>query len=195
MKLKEICEITGIEYNNKNPKRSLKEIEKYYIINKVGKRDYEIVRELNDDEKSLIRKCIPNVYINQFKVKDEDKHKSGVYKIILDKTIYIGQTKDLYERFASHSYKNGKNNHKTFELINNGALFKVIEFENNLKERLKKETYWSCYYNELGYNVINDFNRLYKNNNNNNITKFKNIKVPSYNYNKAIELLKKEGLI
>ena len=32
----------------------------------------------------------------------KDKHKGGIYKIQLDNKIYIGETKDFYERFRQH---------------------------------------------------------------------------------------------
>ena len=67
----------------------------------------------------------------------------------------------------------------------------VIELSDSKLERLEKETYWTNYYKKLGFNILNDETVLYHNKN----KKFKNIKIESKNYNIAIKLLKKEGLL
>ena len=94
MKLRQLCDGLGIKYNEKNPKLSLNVIKKNYLVEQNGnKKDYSIIRPLTDEEKFLNTKLVP--YKNQFRVKEEDKNKGGIYKIELtkEKKIYIGQTK------------------------------------------------------------------------------------------------------
>ena len=66
----------------------------------------------------------------------------------------------------------------------------VLEIVTNKKERFIRETYWSQYYLSIGYNVLNSFNVLYHKKNKN-----KHIVIKKENYNKAIELLKRENLL
>ena len=91
MKLRQLCDGLGIKYNEKNPKLSLNVIKKNYLVEQNGnKKDYSIIRQLTDEEKFLNTKLVP--YKNQFRVKEEDKNKGGIYKIELsqEKKIYIG---------------------------------------------------------------------------------------------------------
>lgn len=56
MKIRELCESVGIEYDNKNPKRSLNKLKQLYVLEQVGKRDYNIVRDLTEDEQIIGKK-------------------------------------------------------------------------------------------------------------------------------------------
>ena len=56
MKIKELCEMSGVEYNIKNPKRSLNKLKQLYILEQTGKNDYKIIRNLSEDEQILSRK-------------------------------------------------------------------------------------------------------------------------------------------
>ena len=134
-------------------------------------------------------------------ISKEDEHKSGVYKIQLDNDIYIGQTNDFKRRFYQHYY--GQNiRYKGFgadteKLLKNGGTFEVLEFENNIEQRLLKENYWVQYYNKNGYNILNT-EKLLSNKNSlqkRNKPNTKCIKVLTKNYNEAIQLLKDKGLL
>ena len=47
-------------------------------------------------------------------------------------------------------------------IITQGAIFSVIELEDNEHERFVKETYWSKYYKENGYELLNKEEVLFK---------------------------------
>lgn len=161
MKLRKLCENLGIEYNEKNPKLSLKKIKKDYLVFQNGnKKDYSIIRPLTDEEKILNTKLVP--YRNQFHVISDIKNKSGVYKIELkeEKKIYIGQTNNFYNRFCRHC--NPSTYSLAKDIIKQGAIFSVIELEDNRRERFIKESYWSDYYKNKGYELLNDERVLFK---------------------------------
>ena len=134
-------------------------------------------------------------------ISKEDEHKSGIYKIQLDNDIYIGQTNDFKRRFYQHYY--GQNiRYKGFgadteKLLRNGGSFEVLEFEDNVEQRLLKENYWVQYYSQNGYNILNT-EKLLSNKNSRqkrNKPNTKYIKVLTKNYNEAIQLLKDKGLL
>ena len=50
MKLRELCEQHNIEYDKKNPKRSLNKLKQLFVIEEVRPYDYEIVRKLTKSE-------------------------------------------------------------------------------------------------------------------------------------------------
>ena len=134
-------------------------------------------------------------------ISKEDEHKAGIYKIQLDNDIYIGQTNDFKRRFYQHYY--GQNiRYKGFgadteKLLRNGGSFEVLEFEDNVEQRLLKENYWVQYYSQNGYNILNTEKLLSNKNSrqkrNKHNTKY--IKVLAKNYNEAIQLLKDKGLL
>ena len=161
MKLRQLCNNLGIKYNEKNPKLSLNKIKKDYLVEQNGnKKDYFIIRQLTDEEKILNTKLVP--YKNQFHVISDIKNKSGVYKIELkeEKKIYIGQTNNFYNRFCRHC--NPSTYSLAKDIIKQGAIFSVIELEDNEHERFVKETYWSKYYKENGYKLLNKEEVLFK---------------------------------
>lgn len=161
MKLRQLCDNLGIKYNEKNPKLSLNKIKKDYLVGQNGnKKDYFIVRPLTDEEKILNTKLVP--YKNQFHVISNIKNKSGVYKIELkeEKKIYIGQTNNFYNRFCRHC--NPSTYSLARDIIKQGAVFSVIELEDDRRERFIKESYWSEYYKNKGYELLNNERVLFK---------------------------------
>ena len=161
MKLRQLCDDLGIKYNEKNPKLSLNKIKKDYLVEQNGnKKDYFIIRQLTDEEKILNTKLVP--YKNQFHVISDIKNKSGVYKIELkeEKKIYIGQTNNFYNRFCRHC--NPSTYSLAKDIIKQGAIFSVIELEDDRRERFIKESYWSEYYKNKGYELLNDERVLFK---------------------------------
>ena len=177
--------------------KQLNELSKICKIekNKTRYKITEIYDEIIDDNR---RKSHFSELTN---ISKEDEHKSGVYKIQLDNDIYIGQTNDLKRRFYQHYY--GQNiRYKGFgadteKLLRNGGSFEVLEFEDNVEQRLLKENYWVQYYSQNGYNILNT-EKLLSNKNSrqkSNKPKTKCIKVLAKNYNEAIQLLKDKGLL
>ena len=77
-----------------------------------------------------------------------------------EKKIYIGQTKNFYNRFCRHC--NPSTYSLAKDIIKQGAIFSVIELEDNEHERFVKETYWSKYYKENGYKLLNKEEVLFK---------------------------------
>lgn len=93
MKLKELCKQLNIVYNEKNPKRSLEEIKKEYLIEQVeNKKDYNLIRPLTDEEKRDIKTC---VYI-----KDTLKQVIFATLSMVDGYTLCGSIKDYYELFS-----------------------------------------------------------------------------------------------
>ena len=177
--------------------KQLNELSKICKIekNKTRYKITEIYDEIIDDNR---RKSHFSELTN---ISKEDEHKSGVYKIQLDNDIYIGQTNDLKRRFYQHYY--GQNiRYKGFgadteKLLRNGGSFEVLEFEDNVEQRLLKENYWVQYYSQNGYNILNT-EKLLSNKNSRqkrNKPNTKYIKVLTKNYNEAIQLLKDKGLL
>ena len=195
---RELTNFLELPYLRGNSKdKQLSELSKICKIEK-DKTKYkitEIYDEIIDDNR---RKSHFSELTN---ISKEDEHKSGVYKIQLDNDIYIGQTNDFKRRFYQHYY--GQNiRYKGFgtdteKLLRNGGSFEVLEFEDNVEQRLLKENYWVQYYSQNGYNILNT-EKLLSNKNSRqkrNKSKTKCIKVLAKNYNEAIQLLKDKGLL
>ena len=177
--------------------KQLNELSKICKIekNKTRYKITEIYDEIIDDNR---RKSHFSELTN---ISKEDEHKAGIYKIQLDNDIYIGQTNDFKRRFYQHYY--GQNiRYKGFgadteKLLRNGGSFEVLEFEDNVEQRLLKENYWVQYYSQNGYNILNT-EKLLSNKNSRqkrNKPNTKYIKVLTKNYNEAIQLLKDKGLL
>lgn len=56
MKLKELCELCDIEYNKKNPKRSLNKVKQLYVLEETAPYNYNIIRKLTKNEQITGRK-------------------------------------------------------------------------------------------------------------------------------------------
>lgn len=195
---RELTNFLELPYLRGNSKdKQLSELSKICKIEK-DKTKYkitEIYDEIIDDNR---RKSHFSELTN---ISKEDEHKAGIYKIQLDNDIYIGQTNDFKRRFHQHYY--GQNiRYKGFgadteKLLKNGGSFKVLEFEDNIEQRLLKENYWVQHYSQNGYNILNT-EKLLSNKNSrqkSNKPKTKYIKVLTKNYNEAIQLLKDKGLL
>ena len=195
---RELTNFLELPYLRGNSKdKQLSELSKIFKIekNKTKYKITEIYDEIIDDNK---RKSHFSELTN---ISKKDEHKAGIYKIQLDNDIYIGQTNDFKRRFYQHYY--GQNiRYKGFgadteKLLRNGGSFEVLEFEDNVEQRLLKENYWVQYYSQNGYNILNT-EKLLSNKNSRqkrNKSKTKCIKVLAKNYNEAIQLLKDKGLL
>ena len=195
---RELTNFLELPYLRGNSKdKQLNELSKICKIekNKTRYKITEIYDEIIDGNK---RKSHFSELTN---ISKKDEHKAGIYKIQLDNDIYIGQTNDFKRRFYQHYY--GQNiRYKGFgadteKLLRNGGSFEVLEFEDNIEQRLLKENYWVQYYSQNGYNILNT-EKLLSNKNSRkkrNKPKTKCIKVLTKNYNEAIQLLKDKGLL
>lgn len=98
--------------------------------------------------------------IEEFKI---FKNKSGIYKFLNKSNgkVYIGQSKDIYKRLASHIYR--INYKKLFYLHNSIKKYGIENFVINIIELIslekldEREQYWIDYYKsynrERGYNL------------------------------------------
>lgn len=184
MKLRKLCELCNVDYNVKNPKRSLNKIKKQYIIEEYKPHNYNIIG-MQPSKMNISR------FENQFQIPQKYIHKAGIYKIELNNDIYVGQTIDFYKRFMRH--RHGFNN-TTKEMLNNGAVMTMLELEDDKIKRLEKETTWSYHFLKQGFNMKNDFRVLYKNKKeSNNSNNYKNKKESNNYKNKKDYKNKKES--
>jgi len=125
--------------------------------------------------------------------------KTGVYSIILDKTIYIGSTNNNFrKRFIQHISKKNPLKH-TYNLLIKGGIFTTLWIANddtNESEIRKKENEYIKYYKNLSdWDLINTRYPHKQKGKHNKIKpkqkiKYKNIKINSNDYNSVIQLLK-----
>jgi len=155
--IKELCNTLNFKYNSHNPKRSLKEIKKYYLIESISDRKHKIIRKLNDDEKyTTTEEEIRKIFIDFDKYKDE----SGVYLIRLNNTVYVGQTNNFCNRLLYH-YRNQESKTAAHDIIKQGATFQVLCVEHDRNERFKKESEYAQKYIDSGYEVLGRIENFY----------------------------------
>ncbi len=133
-----------------------------------------------------------------FNVKMGDKFKSGVYIIQLNNIVYIGQTNNFSKRFQQHYTNSNGFCKNTQKLLKQGAIFSIIEIVEDKEERIKKELeYIEKYSNDENYICINEKNNYNKPNKNKKSVKqkYKKIKIKEEDYEKAISILKVQGVI
>lgn len=98
------------------------------------------------------------------------KDKGGIYKIIANGLIYIGRTKNLYQRYLQHiqSFKDFSCNNKFKILISNGGnpddfVFEVLETDGGLLLQIREEYYIKLYNSvENGLNIIHNDDEFFK---------------------------------
>lgn len=196
MKLKEICNRYGIRYDYDHPKRTRKQLEKYCDYTMVG-RNYTIIKEYNKLEvyNNTIFNCGENSIRWKFSyIPTILRHCSGVYKISLGNTIYIGQTNDFERRMYQYRDKTDfTRNNGTYELVRQGAKFEIIELIDGEKERLKRELQYILLYIELGYTVLN-CESFTNNKHRGRVSTTKTIKINNTDYYEVIKLLQEKGI-
>ena len=158
MKLKDICDNVNIEYNIKNPSRSLRDLRYEYEIEQISKQKFKVVRKLDKTDKQKHEEKFHSDY-SQFLIDWELRECGGIYIIQKDNDVYIGQTNNFLRRFRMH--KNKANKYRTKDMIRNGATMKLLELEDDLSERLRKESLYVEQYKSNGYNMINNESVLY----------------------------------
>lgn len=98
-----------------------------------------------------------NIERPNFKVDEDNWNSIGVYKIVLNRDIYIGSTIDGFRRrFLNHTYEYSKSLAKN--IIDNGGEFTIIKVCNDMDEpKIREiENKWINYYkNHSQWNLIN----------------------------------------
>lgn len=167
--LRELCEVTGVEYKDStNSRESIrKELRRYMELKRVG-RGY-IITKIYDKPKEKVdgRGLNPNSHNNRigtfkdyknFKVDEKYFDSIGVYKITLSNYIYIGSTiVNFRARFQQHM--NTKwNPLVTKDMLKDGAIFEIIEVMDNASEteiRKRESEYIKYYKEETNLEVVN----------------------------------------
>ena len=158
MKLKDICSDFGFEYNESHSSRSLRDLRYEYEIEQISKQKFKVIRKLDKTDKQKHEEKFHSNY-SQFLIDWELRECGGIYIIQKDNDVYIGQTNNFLRRFRMH--KNKANKYRTRDMIRNGATMKLLELEDDLSERLRKETSYVEQYKSKGYNMINNESVLY----------------------------------
>lgn len=191
----EFCELTKVEPLLKMQKtRQIKEFGNYMDI-ETRNGNVLISKIYNKDEINLKIKSYHADTANKFKINPSYKNKAGIYKIQLNNIIYIGQTNNFIERFYQHNAKLNRMNKVTKPLLEQGGAMEVIEFEDDLENRLLKESKYTIEYKLNGFNVLNDFTRIVKEDySKENRKRFITIKVRLEDASNALTLLKDNNI-
>lgn len=201
----QICDILGVT------KSSLKKIENkgqlhkrlkekgYDLVSKEkrGRNNYYVLEEISLEEKQeAIKNSLCESRQELLKSIPLEYHDSiGVYKITLGNKIYIGSTvSSFFNRFREH--RRNRNKLKTKEMIQNGGVFEILQICDGMDEpniRKIENDYIQEYRNNPNYVVINerdakDYTKTKPK------KKYKNIKVKEKDYEKALEILKENGI-
>lgn len=201
-----LCSFLDEEIKAGNSKKSqIKEWERFFKFHKDGNKFiidevYNEPKEKEDGRKGRISSTYYN--ISSFNVPYEQKNNHGIYKIVLDNSIYIGSTiNNFRKRFLQH-YKYNKDMPETRELLENGGVFEVIHDMTNITDELlirMLEEEFIKYYMELeDYIVVNKRDKTYSlYSTNSEKTKYKTIriKVKKDEYWNTLMELNKLGLI
>lgn len=160
IKYKELIKVFNLEFKEGGyRKRQISKLQRLYEIN-INKTLYTFIREYSEEEKEL--KQVRPLPIN-FKILKKNKNRGGIYIIIFNNDVYIGQTNNLIVRYYQH--KAGYNQCDTKNMLKNGGNFELLEFEDDLEKRLLKENNYILEYIEKWYNVLNSTSVLYKGSN------------------------------
>lgn len=112
MNIKELCEISNIEYNKNHPSYSLNKLKQIYLLEQTGKRDYEIVRNLTKEEQitgkklTNCRKLLEDTIYVQLSLSDNNTIRTDMkgflelFNIVNNKYRYFA-----YENMTEQKYK------------------------------------------------------------------------------------------
>jgi hypothetical protein len=186
----EFCELTKVEPLLKMQKtRQMKTFSLYMKL--VWKNNKVKIIEIYSEDKIKPKvKSYHDDTTTKFNINPLDKNKSGIYKIQLNDTIYIGQTNNFIKRYYQHNAKLNRMNKVTKPLLEQGGVMEVIEFEDDLENRLLKESKYTIEYKLSGFNVLNDLTRIVKKDySKENKKRLITIKVRLEDANNALKLL------
>lgn len=202
-KKKDLCNLLNIPYDSAHSDRCLKEIERHIEILQITKQSFKIVRELNLSEKELFKSRYPSIYCrcnyDNFLINWEDRNKSGIYIIQLNNVVYIGQTKNLLNRYNNHRQNNDFNsNPKVKSILELGATFSLLCYEEDVEKRFIKESEYTKQYVENGYEVINTLEVLATreySKDRYNPQKYATVRILRKDINSTIDILKDNNIL
>ena len=199
---KDLCETIGWKYKNggRSAKTQKERISKYLILEKKGFK-LKIIEILEQPPRKEPKSRKNSIRHKEFKVSKKDWYSIGVYRIINYKTneVYIGSTIDGFrKRFLRH--KTGvKNQQHTYELLQNGAVFEIIEVMDNSSEleiRAKEQEYINQYKDSQEYILINKYKEtVCLKEPKPKKPHYINIKVLDIEYEEIVQLLQDNGLL
>lgn len=208
---KELCSILEIKPTTSNSKKAqLKALEqccKYhkegqkFIVDEVYENVTPVIYEKGKNPNSHGNNHIGSLkHQTQFKISYEHFKSIGVYAIVLNHQIYIGSTNNGFRtRFNQHNSKD--NPLITKEMLEDeNAQFVMLKEMNNSSEfeiRLEEERYIQHYINDTDWEVMNITPTVKikgRRKVNEPKPKYKSIRVLETEYEKAIQLLKENGI-
>lgn len=189
---RELCKVMNWSTTGGNTKtKYLKELDSLCKWHKEGNKI--VIDEIYSEPKKIVDNRYGEEEFIQLKVSKEDWHKSGVYKIQFENKIYIGSTKDFRKRYKQHIYYDEQFSHIWELLKEDNHVFEVLEVVEDMEELKKREQYYIELYSKDSNCIVVNKQCAHKE----KILKkheTKNIKVPKEDYEKAIEILKREGI-
>lgn len=189
---RELCKVMNWKVASSNSKtKQFKELDSLCKWRKEGNKI--IIDEIYSEPKKIVDNRSNNgktKILSQFKVPKEDWYKGGIYKIQFENKVYIGSTKDFRNRYKKHLREDEEELPHIWELLKeDNHTFEILEVVKDIKELNNKEQYYiDLYSKDNNYIVINK-RRAFKEKH-----EAKNIKVSKEDYEKAIEILKREGI-
>ena len=112
MKLKELCELYNIEYDKKNPKRSLNKVKQRVVLKEIKPYNYEVIRELTKEEQiaghklTQCKKLLEDSIIVQLSLSQNNSIRADMkgylelFNIVNNKYRYFA-----YENMSEQKYK------------------------------------------------------------------------------------------
>lgn len=195
-----IMEDEPVKNVSTNRKNQLRKWQQYYDIEKY-KSTYIIKRKYDENEK-LERKMLRRYKYYECFAENYDENtikKGGVYAIISNNDVYIGQTNNFNQRLSQHIITEYLSSNKfsiTYDMLNNkNAKMTILEIEDDQEQRLTKETEYVYKFLEEGYNVVNSFNVLYRQDNQRKQKKseYTMLRINKNQYDEVYELLQSKG--
>ena len=185
-------ELTGMQKS-----RQIKKLNLYMSI-KV-KRGKIIIDSIYDDEYITMHDPQYNVTTRgKFLIEHKYKNRAGIYKIQLGNVVYVGQTTNFIKRFYQHNAVTTElvKNNKTKKLLDDGGYMEMLELEDDLDNRLRKERKYTEYYIENGYKILNNTDVLFNEriNSENNHSHYFNIRFNKSDRDRILKLLNENGI-
>lgn len=182
--------LKNIELNNQLEQKLLNKGYAFISKEKIGRNNYYIVEKIGEPKKKF----------PQFLPNEEYNNSIGIYKIVLDNKIYIGSTVSGFRyRFLSH--KNKGNKLETRQLLEQGAVFDIIQICDGMEEseiRQIENEWIEEFRNNPDWIVVNQVDHVRikgeQHGKSKNISDNKIIKVKREDYDRALEILEREGI-
>ena len=156
------------------------------------------------DSRGKHKRCIGNARkeYKEYKIEKRYDNSIGIYKITLDRNIYIGSTvKGFRVRFLQHRKKG--NRLITKNMLEQGAIFEMIQICDGMEEneiRHIEQQWIEEYRNNPEWIVVNSLDHVqikgeeHRKQTKSKKQKYKKIKVKEEDYNKVIELLSSNNI-